>query len=126
MKELDLLTFWYVFQEMLGAPLLWLLIVLIVGGTTAFVLLLVRERTIVARRLVGSQAVGLLGGVLALVLMAKVSASGFSDAGGPVDWLLIVLVFALGAVGTAVLVYTAAGYAAWKCPRCQKKKAAAA
>lgn len=36
MKELDPLIFWYVFQEMLGAPLLWLLIILIAGGTLAF------------------------------------------------------------------------------------------
>ena len=29
MKELDPLVFWAVFQEMLGAPLLWLMLVVI-------------------------------------------------------------------------------------------------
>lgn len=125
MKELDPLIFWYVFQEMLGTPLLWLLIVLIVGGTAAFVLLLLKERTIVARRLVRAQAVGLLGGVLALVLMAKVSSSGFTDAGGPADWFLIALVFGLGAVGTTVLGYTVAGYVGCKCPLSTAKQQAA-
>lgn len=121
MKELDPLIFWYVFQEMLGAPLLWLLVVLIVGGTAAFVVLLLKERTIATRRLVGAQAVGLLGGVLALVLMARVSSSGFTDAGGPADWFLIALVFGLGAVGTTVLGYTLAG---WKACTCCRKSAA--
>ncbi len=36
MKELDPLIFWYVFQEMLGTPLLWFVIILIAGGTLAF------------------------------------------------------------------------------------------
>lgn len=116
MKEMDPLVFWYVFQEMLGAPLLWLLIILIVGGTLAFGLLLFKERTIVSRRLVRAQAIGLLGGVVALVLMAKVSSSGFTDAGGPADWFLIALVFGLGAVGSTVLGYTVAGYVACRCP----------
>ena len=48
--------------------------------------------------------------MLALVLMAKVSSSGFTDAGGPADWFLIALVFGLGLVGTAILVYTAIGW----------------
>ena len=120
MKELDPLIFWYVFKEMLGAPLLWLLIILIAGGTLAFLFLLFKERTIVARRMVGAQAIGLLGGALALVVMAKVSSSGFTDAGGPADWFLIALVFGLGAVGTTVLGYTVAGYMHCKCPRAAK------
>ena len=120
MKELDPLIFWYVFQEMLGAPLLWLLIILIAGGTLAFLFLLFKERTIIARRMVGAQAIGLLGGALALVVMAKVSSSGFTDAGGPADWFLIALVFGLGAVGTTVLGYTVGGYIHCKCPRAAK------
>ncbi len=41
--------------------------------------------------MVGAQAIGLLGGALALVVMAKVLSSGFTDAGGPADWFLIAL-----------------------------------
>ena len=109
MKELDPLVFLAVFQEMLG-PLLWLLLALVLVGTLAFVALLVRERALVSRRLVRSQAAGVLGGALALVLMAKVSSSGFTDAGGPADWFLIALVFGLGLVGSAILFYTIAGW----------------
>lgn len=109
MKELDPIILLAVFQEMLG-PLLWLLLAVIVLGTAAFVLLLIRERGLVARRLVRAQALGLLGGALALVLMAKVSSSGFTDAGGPADWFLIALVFGIGLAGSTILFYTLGGW----------------
>ncbi len=109
MKELDPLILIAVFQEMLG-PLLWPLIALFVLGTLAFLLLLVRERRIVARRFMWSQVVGLFGGVMALVIMARVSASGYSDAVGPADWILLVAVYVAGAIGAAVLAYTLAGW----------------
>lgn len=109
MKDLDPFVLLAVFQEMLG-PLLWLLLAVVVLGLVAFVGLLIREKELVSRRLVQSEAAGLLGGVLALVLMAKVSSSGFTDAAGPIDWLLIALVFGLGLVGSTILVYTAAGW----------------
>ena len=109
MKEFDPRILLSVFQEMLGA-LLWPLLATLVLGTLAFILLLARERKIVSRRLVRSQALGLFGGVFALMLMANVSSSGFTDAGGPADWLLIALVFGLGLVGAAIVFYTIAGW----------------
>ncbi len=109
MKELDPLVFLAVFQEMLG-PLLWVMLLVILLGTAAFVMLLLKERRINSRRLVRAELSGLVGGVLALVLMAKVSSSGFTDAGGPADWFLIALVFGLGLAGTAILVYTVLGW----------------
>ncbi|MBW7862094.1 MAG: DUF5368 family protein [Rhodocyclaceae bacterium] len=110
MKELDPIILLAVFQEMLGVWL-WLLLLLALGGIAAFVLLLVRERRIASGRLVKSELAGVLGGALSLVVMAKVSSSGFTDAGGPADWFLIALVFGVGLVGTTLLVYAAAGWA---------------
>lgn len=109
MQEMDALVFLAVFHEMLG-PLLWVLLLIIVLGTIAFVALLLVQRRIIARSLMWSQLVGFFGGLLALVLMAQVSSSGFTDAGGPADWFLIALVFMLGAIGSTVVVYTAAGW----------------
>ena len=109
MKELDPLMLLAVFQEMLG-PMLWLLLAIVVLGTLAFVALLLRERRIALRRLVAAELVGLFGGVMSLVFMAEVSSSGYNDAAGPADWILLALVFGLGAVGAAVLAYTLAGW----------------
>lgn len=109
MKELDPLILLAVFQEMLG-PILWLLIGIIVLGTLAFLGLLLRERRVLSRRLMWSELIGLFGGALSLSIMARVSASGYSDAAGPADWILIALVFGAGALGSAVLAYTLMGW----------------
>lgn len=109
MKDLDPLVLLSVFEEMLG-PLLWLLLAVVILGIIAFASLLLRERHLVSRRLVRSEVLGVAGGALALVLMAKVSSSGFTDAGGPADWLLIALVFGAGLVGSTILFYTMAGW----------------
>jgi hypothetical protein len=42
--------------------------------------------------------------------MARVSSSGFTDAGGPADWFLIALVYGVGFVVTTVLLYTLMGW----------------
>ncbi len=109
MKELDPMVFVAVFQEMLGVWL-WVLVLSVAVGMVALVLLLARERKVVSRRLVVSEVLGLLGGGLALVIMAKVSSSGFTDAGGPADWFLIALVYGAGLLVTTALVYTALGW----------------
>jgi|SRR5690554_1157582 len=110
MSELDPIVLLAVFQEMLGAPLLWLLIILGIVTPLAFITLLLRERRLVSSRMLYSQAAGLLGGGLALVLMARVSSSGFTDAGGPADWLLIGLIFGLGLIVTTLTLYSIAGW----------------
>ena len=109
MQTLDPMVLFAVFQEMLG-PLLWVLILALLGATLAFAALLVKEKGLVAKRLVRAEIAGVFGGALALVLMAKVSSSGFTDAGGPADWFLIGLVFGAGLIGTVILVYSVLGW----------------
>lgn len=109
MKSLDFMTLFSVFQEMLGG-FLWVLLLLIIGGTLAFFGLLLREGRIHTQRLVRSQIFGFFGGFLALFIMAQASASGFSDAGGPADWFLIGVVFGLGAIGGTIILYTVLGW----------------
>jgi len=115
MKELDPLVFLSVFQEMLG---LWLWVMLAAAAVSlvAFVALLMRERILVSCRLVLSEVLGIFGGAAALVIMAKVSSSGFTDAGGPADWFLIALVYGVGLVATVVLAYTVLGWISLRRP----------
>jgi uncharacterized membrane protein YhaH (DUF805 family) len=109
MQQYDLMTFYYVFHEMLG-PWLWIMLGTAIIGIVGFILLVVREGKIQNRRLIRSELLGLIGGVVALVIMAKVSSSGFTDAGGPADWFLIALVYGIGAVGSTILIYTLTGW----------------
>lgn len=108
MKDLDLATLIAVFQELLG----WTLWPLILGAglaTLAFLFVLIRDRGVVPRRLVWAELLGLAGGVVAVLVMQRVTHSGFEDLGGPIDWLVVLGIFAAGAVGTAVFVYALSG-----------------
>ncbi|SOD90929.1 DUF5368 domain-containing protein [Caenispirillum bisanense] len=115
MKDLDLSVLVSVFLEMMG-PLFWLLLLLGIAGIVGFVAVFLREGKLDSRRLIRSELVGLAGGVAALVLMASVTVSGFTDAGGPVDWLLIGIIWGIGLAGTTILAYAVQGLLAGKRP----------
>lgn len=106
MKELEIGVFVSVFVEMLGPVLFWLLVLAILVVTAAFVWVLVRDRGLDSKRLVRAQVVGLVGGLAAILFMQWITNSGFRDIGGPVDLLLVALIFVLGAIGGAILAYT--------------------
>ena len=109
MKEFDIMVFVAVFQEMLGIWL-WVMLAVAVAGIVGFVRVLKRESGINAKLLVKSEVLGIFGGFLALVIMAKVSSSGFTDAGGPADWFLIFGVYGAGLIATTILAYAVLGY----------------
>ena len=109
MKTLDPTVFYAVLIEMMGPALFWFLVLLAVGGICLFVLVLIREKGLSNKRLVHAEIIGIFGGFGALVLMAYVTVSGFTDAGGPVDWLLVGLIFRGGVLGTTILSYALMG-----------------
>lgn len=110
MKELDVGTFVAVFQEMLG-PWLWVILALAVVATLLLAVVLLRDRGVVPRRLVWAEVAGLGGGVAAVLVMQAVTHSGFRDIGGPIDWVLVALIFAAGAVGATIGAYGLMGLA---------------
>ncbi|PIE20565.1 MAG: hypothetical protein CSA61_01375 [Neptuniibacter caesariensis] len=109
MNELDLYTFYVVLYEMMGI-LLWILVALALLAVGGFFYVFVREGKLQSRRLIVSEILGVLGGFVALFIMAKVTISGFTDAGGPVDWLLIGLIWGGGLVGVTLLSYAIMGF----------------
>lgn len=109
MQELDPMVLWAVFHEMFGV-FLWLLVVLVPLVLLALIVLLVRERRVCGKRLAWSLVLGLIGGVFGEIIIVKASSSGFSDAGGPVDWVLIELIFIAGTAAATLVFYTLAGW----------------
>jgi len=108
MKELDLATLVAVLQELLG-PWLWAGLAAAVAATAAFLYVLVRDRGLVSARLVWSEVAGLAGGAAAVLILQAVTNSGFGDIGGPIDWVLVGLVFLAGAIGAIVGTYALLG-----------------
>jgi hypothetical protein len=39
-----------------------------------------------------------------------VTDSGLSDIGGPIDWVLVAVIWTVGAIGSAILAYAAMGF----------------
>jgi len=77
----------------------------------AFLLVVLRERGLRSRRLVWSEAAAVLGGVAAVLVMQRVTHSGFGDIGGPIDWVVGIAIFAAGGLGALVATYAALGVA---------------
>ncbi len=106
MKELTFETLIAVFEEIFGAWLFWSLVAAAAVVTVAYAYVLIRDRNISMRKFLLAQLsmpFGAIGSVLFVQIMTD---SHLRDLGGPVDWIVLGGVAAVGAVGTAILVYT--------------------
>ena len=107
MKELTFETLLAVFQEMFGPWLFWVLVAGAAAVTVVYLFVLFRDRRISMRKFLLAQLAMPVGAIAAVVFLQTITNSHFRDLGGPVDWLVLVGVASLGAVGIAILVYTA-------------------
>ena len=108
MKDLDPAVFIAVFQEILGL-FFWPLLAFVVLGALAFFYVLIRDRGLVTARFVWSELVGLLGGVFAIWFTFFITNSNLGDIGGPIDWVLLIGLFVLGAIGGTIATYVVLG-----------------
>jgi hypothetical protein len=107
MKELTLQTLIAVFEEIFGRGLFWAMLVAAILVTGLYLYVLVRDRSMSMRKFLVAQLSMPIGAVVAVVFTQAVTNSGFGDIGGPIDVIVLLAVAALGAVGMAILVYTA-------------------
>ena len=107
MKELTFGTLIAVFEEMFGRGLFWALVVAAVAVTAAYAYVLVRDRAVSWRKFLWAQVSMPFGAVAAVLFVQAMTSSHLRDIGGPVDVIVLLGVAAMGAVGAAVLVYTA-------------------
>lgn len=108
MKDMTFDTLFAVFHEMLG-PLLWVLIAAAAVTTLVFIVVLLRDRGFVSRRLVWAEVLGAIGGACAVLFMQWVTHSSFAEIGGPVDVMLVALIFVMGGIGATMLAYAVLG-----------------
>lgn len=105
MEELSFATLIAVFEEMFGDGLFWALVVVAAAITALYVLVLVRDRALSMRRFLLAQLSMPVGAVAAVFFVLKITSSRLVDLGGPIDWLVMLGIAAVGAVGFAILVY---------------------
>ena len=107
MKQLTLETLIAVWEEMFGRGLFWAMAVLAISITAAYAFVLLRDRKLSMRKFLLAQVSMPFGAVAAVLFVQGITSSGFRDLGGPIDVLVLLAVAAAGAVGLAILVYTA-------------------
>ena len=107
MKELTFETLIAVFEEIFGRGLFWAMVLAAVVVTAAYLYVLVRDRAMSMRKFLLAQLAMPVGAIVAVLFVQAMTNSHFRDLGGPIDVIVMLGVAAMGAIGTAILVYTA-------------------
>ena len=107
MKELTFGTLIAVFEEIFGRGLFWAMVVAAAVVTLAYLYVLIRDRSMSMRKFLLAQLSMPFGAVAAVVFVQAMTHSHLRDIGGPVDVIVLLGVAVMGAVGAAILVYTA-------------------
>ncbi|GAA0298826.1 DUF5368 domain-containing protein [Rhodovulum strictum] len=110
MKELTLETLIAVFEEMYGPWLFWAMVVVAALITVAFLYVLIRDRTIEGRYLARAELTAPIGAIAAILFVQYITSSGFSDIGGPIDVIVVLMIGVAGAGGLTFLVYVAQAF----------------
>ncbi len=105
MEEFSLMTILAVFEEMFGRALFWGMVAVAAIITLAYIYVLIRDRSMSMRKFLLAQLSMPVGGIAAVWFVMLMTNSGLADIGGPIDWIVLLGVFAAGAVGFAILVY---------------------
>ncbi len=110
MKELTLGTLIAVFEEIFGSGLFWAMVVVAALVTLAYLYVLIRDRAVSWRKFLLAQLSMPFGAIAAVLFVQAVTDSSFADVGGPIDVVVLLGIAAVGAIGAAILVYTAEAF----------------
>lgn len=107
MKDLTFETLLTVFEEVFGQWLFWAMVGVAFIITIAYLYVLIRDRAMSMRKFFWAQLSMPIGAVGAVLFLQAITDSNFGDIGGSVDVIVLLGVAAIGAVGTAIFIYTA-------------------
>ena len=107
MKDMTFGTMIAVFEEIFGRALFWVMVAVAALVTLAYLYVLIRDRRVSWKKFLWAQLSMPFGAVAAVIFVQTITRSGLRDIGGPVDVIVLFGVAAMGAVGIAILVYTA-------------------
>ena len=107
MKDMTFGTMIAVFEEIFGRTLFWVMVAVAALVTLAYLYVLIRDRRVSWKKFLWAQLSMPFGAVAAVIFVQTITRSGLRDIGGPGDVIVLFGVAAMGAVGIAILVYTA-------------------
>ncbi|MEJ8561195.1 DUF5368 domain-containing protein [Yoonia sp. GPGPB17] len=107
MQEISFETLLYVLIEVFGPVLFWLMVGVAAVVTLAYLFVLIRDRAVSWRKFLWAQLSMPVGAVAAVGFVMWVTDSNLRDMGGPIDLIILLGVAIIGAIGIAILVYTA-------------------
>lgn len=107
MKDLTFGTILAVFEEIFGSGLFWAMVGIAAVVTVAYLYVLVRDHSISWRKFLLAQLSMPIGAIAAVWFVLVMTSSNLRNLGGPVDVIVFLAIAAAGAVGIAILVYTA-------------------
>ena len=107
MKDLTLETLLAVFEEMFGRGLFWAMVVATLVVTALYLFVLFRDRAMSMRKFLWAQLSMPVGAIAGVLFVFAITDSGLRDIGGPIDVIVLLGIALVGAVGMAILVYTA-------------------
>ena len=110
MKDLTFGTLIAVFEEIFGFGLFWTMVVVAALFLVLLVYLVIRERRVESGRLVRAELWAPIGAIAAILFVQWVTSSGFSDIGGPIDVIVLILIGAAGAIGLTMVAYVIQGF----------------
>lgn len=107
MNNMTIGTIVAVLEEIFGRGIFWMMVVAATLVTLAYLYVLIRDRSVNWRKFLLAQLSMPIGAIGAVLFVQAVTNSGFDDIGGPIDAIVLLAIAAAGAVGIAILVYTA-------------------
>lgn len=107
MNELTPSTMLAVSIEIFGSGVFWTMVGLAVVITAAYIFVVIRDRRVSMRKFLVAQVSMPFGAVAAVALVMLITNSRPANIGGPIDVIVLLAVALAGAVGLAILVYTA-------------------
>lgn len=107
MKDLTLETLLAVFEEMFGRGLFWAMVAGTALVTVLYLYVLFRDRAMSMRKFLWAQLSMPVGAIAGVLFVFAITDSGLQDIGGPIDVIVLLGIALVGAVGMAILVYTA-------------------
>ena len=106
MEELTIGTLIAVLEEMFGQALFWIMVVVAILVTVAFVYVVVRDRSLRSRWFLRAELLAPIGAIAAIWFVFFITRSGLGDMGGPIDIVALILIGLAGGIGLTFLAYT--------------------